>query len=831
MPNKITKNNAITFVALFIILLSGLSLRLYQIDSNSLWFDEASSFFHAKQSVADIWLNGATGSLPPLYYVLLHYWMCIGENEFILRLLSLIFGVVAIFIIYLLGKNLFNEETGLLSAFLLSVSPFHIYYSQEAKGYALLAAVALFSIYFFVKVLKTGNFSAWVFFVIFTALSLYTHYFALFTLFAENIFFILWKEKRYLLKRWLAVQAVIFFIFLPWLYTFLFKHLSQVFNFTAGWLPKGDWKSVFVTFKNFTVGYHAAKQAFLFPAGLFFLFFTIGSISIRKTRREQVLLLLLTFIPVITVLILSQRFNIYNDRYLILASLSYYILVACGIAYFKKIKTVLCIGIIILLFPAFKNLYSNIIPDKKLSSKISPKEEYRPAANFVKENIQSGDVIVHSCLDSYIVFQFYHKKKFPEYYAILHPQYIKTQFENQPSQGNLIKYGFAPSMIEGVVKGYKRAWLVMSSWQDSYIGHIDYEAKKWMDSHYIEIGSKDFLGIKVYIYLLADNSGINKVFDDGINSVYYYPFNGKLYSQKGISDYYYSGSRKTRGRAGEVAVFLKGQVIKGNSLSFAVKNDSSKIHNYEYEVIYMDEMLEAESFYRSSRSAQDWLLCPWDLEGLPDSLSEGFKQLSEYQELTYGNKNEKNLFSLEAPWNNNIIMITNVGGFERRESAAIEKEINFAPGEYDVFARIVSLPQAERAGLYFYANDKLIWENTSEVFKKAAAVEWIYIGRIKKTAGKSLVLYIEARNDYSLPQALAGIDKMVFLKSKSLDNEDKAYSDYVVVKNGEFQVFSKESKIIDIYVNISIMARERIGIIINDKTSGKYYTLDCQSFK
>ncbi|MGZ4847178.1 MAG: glycosyltransferase family 39 protein [Halobacteriota archaeon] len=57
-------------------------------------------------------------------------------------------GVLAIPMIYAVGRQLFNEETGLVAAFILALSSFNIYYSQEVRMYSLIVLLALTSVYF-----------------------------------------------------------------------------------------------------------------------------------------------------------------------------------------------------------------------------------------------------------------------------------------------------------------------------------------------------------------------------------------------------------------------------------------------------------------------------------------------------------------------------------------------------------------------------------------------------------------------------------------------------------------------------------------------------------
>ena len=136
-----------------------------------------------------------------------------GQSEFSIRFPALIFGVLSIFMIYKLGKVLFNLEIGLLSALILAISPFHIHYSQEARPYSLLMVLSLISTYYFVKFIKShheknfrGKFNSLShkilsflknkkiigIYIASTLIGIYTHYF-IFFLFQICCFFFLLK--------------------------------------------------------------------------------------------------------------------------------------------------------------------------------------------------------------------------------------------------------------------------------------------------------------------------------------------------------------------------------------------------------------------------------------------------------------------------------------------------------------------------------------------------------------------------------------------------------------------------------------------------------------
>lgn len=122
------------------IALVGGGLRLLLLRTKGLWLDETFSIWMAKQSVTEMlqWVI-KIDQHPPLYYLLLHYWMGrFGDNVYYVRLLSALLGVGTIPVMYLIGKRLSGALVGLAAAVFLAVSPFHIYFAQETRMYTLL---------------------------------------------------------------------------------------------------------------------------------------------------------------------------------------------------------------------------------------------------------------------------------------------------------------------------------------------------------------------------------------------------------------------------------------------------------------------------------------------------------------------------------------------------------------------------------------------------------------------------------------------------------------------------------------------------------------------
>ena len=139
---------------IFITLIGGF-LRILLLDSKGMWLDETFSLWLADQAVPDMlqWIV-RIDQHPPLYYLLLHYWIVLsGDMPYYARLLSTLFGVGTIPIVYLIGKRMSGAVMGLTAAMFLALSPFNIYFAQQTRMYTLLTFNAAVAIYALVRLL------------------------------------------------------------------------------------------------------------------------------------------------------------------------------------------------------------------------------------------------------------------------------------------------------------------------------------------------------------------------------------------------------------------------------------------------------------------------------------------------------------------------------------------------------------------------------------------------------------------------------------------------------------------------------------------------------
>ena len=220
-----THNSQLATLLLLALLLLAVALRVHALDFQPLWFDEGKSVFFANQTLQDTALLTAEDIHPPLYYYLLHAWALLAEwSPFALRFLSVGLSVLAVTLIYQLGRLLSHRRAvGLLAALILTLAPLHVYYSQEARMYALVTTLGLASTVLMLRALESRSrrwlSGPWIAYLVVTAAALYTHYYAAFIPLFQTLFVLLHcrRYRRHLL-RWLGSMALLGLLYAPWVY-------------------------------------------------------------------------------------------------------------------------------------------------------------------------------------------------------------------------------------------------------------------------------------------------------------------------------------------------------------------------------------------------------------------------------------------------------------------------------------------------------------------------------------------------------------------------------------------------------------------------------------
>jgi mannosyltransferase len=154
-------------------------LRLWHLDHQSLWIDELASLITALAPPADIPAQALRNDAfePPLYFWLLHAVVhFVGSSEWALRLLSAVAGTLTVPLVWLLIREV-TQQTAIANtaALLLATNPLHIWYSQEARPYALMVCLGTGALLCLSRALHRDGLGWWIGFAILSAAGTLTH--------------------------------------------------------------------------------------------------------------------------------------------------------------------------------------------------------------------------------------------------------------------------------------------------------------------------------------------------------------------------------------------------------------------------------------------------------------------------------------------------------------------------------------------------------------------------------------------------------------------------------------------------------------------------------
>lgn len=220
------------------ILVLALGLRLHHLDAHGIWYDEKSTMVVSQGIVLDgsnqkdvfdkgklVFTNQEfwhEKKLPDyyeamtrsdignsaFYYLLLNPWLTIfGISDFSARLLSVLFSVLTVLLLFIFTKHFFKSNTlALTAATLAAIEPFFIAYSQQARNYSLTFFLTLLASYCLLRALegderKEFALKWYIFYGILVLLGLYSHFLAASVLLAHGVYVLFFVRK---FKSWLA---------------------------------------------------------------------------------------------------------------------------------------------------------------------------------------------------------------------------------------------------------------------------------------------------------------------------------------------------------------------------------------------------------------------------------------------------------------------------------------------------------------------------------------------------------------------------------------------------------------------------------------------------
>jgi uncharacterized membrane protein len=318
-----------------------------------------------------------------------HFMLVLGQNEFILRFMPACFGILTIPVFYLIGREFADKDVGIIMAALLTFSPFHIFYSQDARSYSTLLFLFSLALFFFLFSLRTNDVRTWILFGFFSALSLWTHYYIVIPLALLFAYALFWEilHGRNTVKQLLpyAFSSVTFILvclpLVPLAVNLFFKRIS----IPPHWGVKGI--DVFYQTFNALSEYHRSTMA------LFCVLFVIGIVSLGKTDKSKTIFIVgLLTIPLLVSVYLAEKMPM-NARHLIYLLPFFFLGIAISLESLARMVRhknffVILLVIFFLIQAPFLLVTYNVYYSKY------SKEDWRGIATIIKDTTVKGDYII-----------------------------------------------------------------------------------------------------------------------------------------------------------------------------------------------------------------------------------------------------------------------------------------------------------------------------------------------------------------------------------------------------------------------------------------------------
>ncbi|MCP4644432.1 MAG: hypothetical protein GY851_28575 [bacterium] len=493
-----------------LILALGFVLRIVRLGSRDYWHDEVHMLVKMER-FSDVLQGNYVSNHPPLFTFLGVIWQSIGlgDTEWTMRLLPLLLGLGSIAAVFLVARYLFGVRAGLFAAFLVAVSPLHVFHSQDLKDYMILPLTAPIMVYALCRAVDGNRPIQWAAYAIMAAAACYSDFFAGPLLIAVNLWFV-WRAwgrwERW--PGWLVANIAGALLFVPYLRVTLWKSRSIMVEATDWWVHKPTLMSALFYLKSLAFGYSDFDPAFKAAMCLFGIVAAAGAIvAWRRNRSAAVLVVLWCFLPVGLVFVMSHVFNsIFLVRSMIPYALALYVLVGVGLAALPN-AAFRVVGVAVFAAAAAVPIYQHChdqYPPHSWPHRpgVHPPGEYRAAAEYVRSRFQPGDLVVHSCEVSWLPFYWYGFKDLrvqrtvSTYMAFLRTWHGANVRVSQHADFD----GYLLSEIQSTVAGHNRVWLVFSGWERSMLPGPPASVWRWMDAHYPEVDHARFEGLEVYLY-------------------------------------------------------------------------------------------------------------------------------------------------------------------------------------------------------------------------------------------------------------------------------------------------------------------------------------------
>ena len=460
-----------------------------------LFIDKPAGFWHNEM----VMYNQATAGGPfdiikaavdadvhfPLYQLMLAIWMkFFGNGDVTIRLFSVLAGVLNVVIAFFAGKEIKDNKTGNIFAFLTAINATLIFYSQEVKFYIFLSLFATISLFFISRILKNNKNSDYAGYILANSAIIYTFTIGVLYVIAQGIIvlaYILWKNKN-TLKKFIIANLMLIGIILPFA-IYILTHMGKYEG--ANWIFTSNIFTTFILIQNYFspyfTGVYNNPKVYIPTLGILQILFIYIPVGIAffgmykavKTDKKNYLwfALPLLFLGFETILCMNSGLRMLT-RYTILAIPPFLMLISLGLSEVKSktLKILITYLLIINVFYLISSPISAVRGYRELGEK--------PAAIAMNESqIRDNDTIVLALrkndFDKYLKFN---GRKFSLLQDFVHESYSmdNTQTDNHDKykafvlNSQLINPDFEKDFLLKVINPMKKGDRIFYIWDENY---------------------------------------------------------------------------------------------------------------------------------------------------------------------------------------------------------------------------------------------------------------------------------------------------------------------------------------------------------------------------
>jgi len=485
---------------LFGILAIATLLRVALLGDKGFGLDEIASTRFARLDWESFLQLVATGEVNmAFYYVLLGVWRLAGENEVVIRSLSVAAGVATIPVLYLLGRRLYGPGVGLLAAFLISINSYHIQFSQFARSYSLLVFLATLSSLLFVNCVERPCWRNWLGYLVVSILGVYSHLFAAFVLLAQWVSLAFLRLRDIPWRGWLISVLCMVLLLLP---------LGVIAMLLAPrwglWIPTPKLRDIPGVYYELT-GERGGRTGMLLM-----LFYCLACvIALLDARRGRVFsgtlrplwrygfLLTWLFLPVLAAFAVSQLKSIFFTHYMIICLPPLMLLAAVGLDAMPKRALIGCLFIVTLL--SSHQIYKYYVD-------FNGREDFRGATRYILSHARAEDAVLFFAPYIQGSFEYYRERfegasKLPPFTILSMDTRVVQDWKRLRASVRDEPAHLVPSWTD-LPPNYHRVWLMLSHDWDTKPGSyvVSRSIQASMARNYCSVAEERFTDVRVLLF-------------------------------------------------------------------------------------------------------------------------------------------------------------------------------------------------------------------------------------------------------------------------------------------------------------------------------------------